>query len=161
MCREGLRTHRHLFVGLDPALEVIEAAFELKHTTALVAAVDPANPARIASRDDRPLAYTVALDYLAHLATDPDDRDGARDATDALIHLARYLDTAADVAVRLPHHRLSVQQLAALSEHYEARVELLHEDPVVLPRSLELHRGTQLLRSATWHAHDAHRHCRP
>jgi len=155
LCASGWRDHVHLFMFRENVLDTFNLAAEIGAVDALVDAVHPRRT------DDGQLGAeelfggttrSAAFDLLAVLANRPDAVGDT--ATDALVELTAYLETAASAGVRLPAHRLTDSHRDRLLTHAEKVEELLDGDPFLLP-SEEANRIPGLLRSVLWLANDA------
>lgn len=155
LCAHGWRDHPHIFMFRDNILLTLATAFDHGVTEALVDAVLPTrpDPGPIGSPnvfDGTMLAHT--FDLLASLAATGNDV-GDR-AVDGLVQLTGYIETAAHAAVRLPAWRLEADHRVALLEHLESFVELLEQDPFLVPTA-DAHRIPHILRSVLWLSNDA------
>lgn len=157
LCANGFNTHRHLLLTQHSIERVLMLAYRGQRIDALVAALHPASPARLAHHKHERTTFMLAFDLLAHLACDPAADGVGAEARRGLVDLVGFLDLAGEAAVRLPLHLLTTDELDRLSEQYEARIDLLCTDPIVLPASPEYHRDNELVRTAVWQGIDASR----
>lgn len=157
LCANGWRDHPHLFMFRDNILATLRMAFQHGAVDALVDAVLPTapEPGPIGSPNvfgGSMQRYT--LDLLATLATQGEEI-GDR-AVDGLVELTGHLETAGHAAVRLPMWRLGPDQRTVLLEHLEAMVELIEDDPFLVPVA-DAGRIPHILRSVLWLSNDAAR----
>ncbi|MCD9625264.1 hypothetical protein [Rhabdothermincola salaria] len=154
LCRTGVRSHRLLLSLSSAAEQILRTAYRLGLVDALRDAASPANAhdGQVASRQHHRAAFELALNLLAHLASDPERGAGARSA---LLDLAGFVETAGEAVIRLPMHLLDDGERQRLLTIHEARVALFTSDPVRIPLGLELLRDNRVVRSAVWQAFDA------
>lgn len=154
LCRSGVHSHRLLLSRWNASEQILQTAYRLGLADALGAAVSPAQrlEGQIAEPGQRPAAFELALNLLAHLAAQP---EGGERARAVLLDLITFIETAGEAAIRLPIHLLDHDNRQRLLGIHEARVALFTSDPVQVPLALELLRDNRVVRSAVWQAFDA------
>ncbi len=157
LCQHGYETHQAMFSAVDSERELLALAHEFRIVPALDAAVRPTSPGRLANEEkSRGMALPRTLDLLAHLASDPRHPSGTL-ARDSLVGLCAYPETAGLAALRLPVHLLSTDQRDLLHEIYVEHEEAMGPELVRIFISEQQLRDREILRSALWQTHDAHR----
>jgi hypothetical protein len=119
------------------ARQLIDLAHQQRDTDLLA---DMLRPGGLARRFPREVGFVFdVLDRLAHLAHDP--AEAGAPARGALIEFTAEFDLAAHVAVRIPAHLLSTEQVRALSEAVEDwKAFVRPTDPWPAPEDLQLSR---------------------
>lgn len=154
LCTKGIETHELLFSPVGAGTKVIELAYEFEVVEALDAAIRPSNPNGLAAPyRDHGKTFTIALDALAHIASNPREQPG-RNARQSLVELAGFVELGAWAALRLPVHLLDAEQRAELLRSYARRQELV-TDKTLLPNDESTLRELEVIRTAVWQTTDA------
>ena len=154
LCARGVETNELMFSPVGAGTKVIELAYEFEVVEALDAALRPSNPNGLAAPyRDHGNTFTVAIDALAHIASNPREQPG-RQARQSLVELAGFVELGAWAALRLPVHLLDAEQRTELLRGYERRQELV-VDKTLLPNDESTLRELEVIRSAVWQATDA------
>ena len=154
LCARGVETNELMFSPVGAGTKVVELAYEFEVVEALDAALRPSNPNGLAAPyRDHGNTFTVAIDALAHIASNPREQPG-RQARQSLVELAGFVELGAWAALRLPVHLLDAEQRTELLRGYERRQELV-VDKTLLPNDESTLRELEVIRSAVWQATDA------
>ncbi len=154
LCGQGVETDELLFSPIGAGTKVIELAYEFEVVAALDAAVRPSNPNGLAAPyRDHGKTFTLALDALAHIASNPREQPG-RHARQSLVELAGFVDVGAWAALRLPVHLLDTEQRTELLRAYGQRQELV-ADKTLLPNDESTLRELEVIRTVVWQTTDA------